>query len=147
MTTTPNISLQPIDAYVVALDETTHYFISPADRPYIEQIRGAYLFDRNQCTHCCELTPSYYLIYLYNQVLLTEKGNALDDHAQNRLFQQYEHYGDDCYVHCHTVERIIERNKPQTVCHYGNPEVDQQDVEYNEQMDALQEHFCSNCPF
>jgi len=137
----------PIDAYVIALDETDHYYISEADRPYIRQIRGVYLFDRNERTHCCELTPSYYLIRLWDEVLLTEAGEALDDFAADRLYQEYEYCGgDDCYVHCHTIEKLIGDSKPFTVHHHGDTEVDEQDVDHDGQMEALREEFNCNHP-
>lgn len=140
-------SEKPIDAYVVALDETDHYDIDPADRQFIRQIRGVYVFDRNERTHCCEWTPSYWLIHLYDEVLLTEAGEALDDHAADDLYQKYEYCGgDDIYVHCHSIDAIIRRNEPFTVYHYGDTEVDQEDVDHDGQMDALREHFCGNCP-
>lgn len=139
---------QPIDAYAVALDEMDHYQIAPADQRYIEQIRGVYLFDHNQQTHCCELTPSYYLIHLYDQVILTEEGAELDDLIQDRLFQEYEHCGgEDCYVHCSAIEKIIKCNDSRTIYHYGDTEISQQDVGYDEQMESIREKLCENCPF
>jgi hypothetical protein len=135
----------PIDAHVLAFDETSHYHIPEADAPYIAQIRGVYLFDANQRTHCCELTPSYYLIHLYDEVHLTDAGLALDESAQDDLYQQYEYCGgDDCYVHCHTVESRIEKANRGVHYHYGNPEVTYDDVTYDEQMEALREHLCCN---
>jgi hypothetical protein len=136
----------PIDAHVLALDETDHYFIDPPDAPFIARIRGGYLFDRNQRTHGCEWTPSYYLIHLYDQVLLTDAGNALDDDARDALYQKYEYEGgDNCYVHCHTVERLIEKAGRFEHHHYGDPEMDLDDVEYDDQIEALREHLCCNC--
>ncbi len=141
------ITCQLIDAYAVALDETDRYQIASADQRHVKQIRGVYLFNRNQRTCCCELTPSYFLIHLYDQVILTEGGDKLDDFARDRLFQEYENCGgDNCYVHCSTIEKIIERSDPCIVSQYGDPEVSQQDVGYDEQMESIREEFCANCP-
>lgn len=138
----------PIDAYAVALDETANYAIEEADQPYIEKIVGVYLLDRNQRTHCCELTPSYWLIWLYDQVVLTEAGQKLDDLAVDALYQKYEYCGgEDIYVHCHSIDALIERNEKWTVYHYGDPEVDEDDVDYDDQMEGIREHLCGNCPF
>jgi hypothetical protein len=135
----------PIDAYVIALDETASYEIDDADRPYVRQIHGVYVFDRNQRTHCCEWTPSYYLIHLYDEVIFTEQGDTLDEYAADELYQKYEYCGgEDCYVHCHTIERIIERNEPFTVYHYGDSDVDEHDADYDAQMDAIREDCCCN---
>jgi hypothetical protein len=140
----------PIDAYAVALDETTNYEIDETDRPYIECIVGVYLFDRNQRTRCCELTPSYWLIHLYDQVRLTPAGQALDEYQLDEIYQKYEYCGgEDIYVHCHSVERIIAKanENPFTVYHYGDPEVDEDDVDYDDQMEGVREYLCGNCPF
>lgn len=137
----------PIDAYAIALDETANYEIDENDRPYIKQIRAAYLFDRNQRTHCCETTPSYYLIYLYNEMVLTDEGLALDEYAVDELYQKYESYsGDDIYVHCCDVERLIERDERFTVYHYGSPEVDEPG-DRDAQMEELREELSCNHPF
>jgi len=136
-----------IDAYAVALDETANYAIEEADRPYIKKIMGVYLLDRNQRTHCCELTPSYWLMHLYDQVVLTEAGQALDEYAVDEL-QKYEYCGgEDIYVHCHSIDALIERNEKWTVYHYGDPEVDEDDVDYDDQIEGIQEYLCGNCPF
>ena len=131
-----------IDAYVIALDETR--YVDECDRPFIRQARGVYLFDRNQHTYCCEMTPSYYLIHLYDEILLTEEGEALDD--PDRLYETYECCnGDDRYAHCRDIDAIIERDEPFTVYHYGDTDADADaDAEYDEQLDALRENFCCN---
>jgi len=138
-----------IDAHVLALNETHHYFIDPADIPFIARIDGIYLFDRNRHTHCCEWTPSYWLIHLYDRLLLTEAGEALDDGTREELYEKYENCGGEdssCYVHCHTVEQLIEEAKPFDHYHYGSPEVDLNDVEYDDQMEAIRESCCCNWP-
>ena len=78
MTTTTE--RKPIDAYAVALDETT---LRPARgrRQPRQKITGVYVFDRSQRTHLCELTPSYYLIYLYSQIIPTDD---TDDDTRDR---------------------------------------------------------------
>jgi len=143
-----------IDAYAVALDETDHYTIEEADRPYIEKIMGVYLFDRNQRTHCCELTPSYWLTHLYDQVILTEVGRALeelDGFAADMFYQEYEQCASDGiythYVHCHSIDALIERNEKLTVHHYGNQEFCDRDTDYDDQMEDIREYLCSNRPF
>jgi len=138
----------PIDAYAIALNETDHYAIEEADRPYIEKITGVYLLDRNQRTHCCELTPSYWLIHLYDQVVLTDAGQELDDYAVDALYQKYENCGgENIYVHCHSIDALIERNEKWSVYHYGDPEIDEDDVDYDDQIEGIREHLCGNCPF
>lgn len=141
-----------IDAYAVALDETHYYNIDAADQPYINRILRVYLFDRNEQTHCCELTPSYYLIWLYASVELTDAGQALDDDARGELYDRYEtEPGDDCYMHCHTVDRIIDAKEPGTVDHYGDVPlhnledgISDNDERHSAEMEAIREDCSCN---
>ena len=143
-TVTP--SKLPIDAYVITFSEIDHYFLTEKDRPHIQNIRGVYLFDHNERTFCCEMTPSYWLIHLYDEVILTpEADEALDEFEKDDIYQEYENCGgDDIYVHCHTIDAIIEADKPNTVHHYGGTNVSYDDSDYDEQLEGLQEHFCCN---
>jgi len=132
-----------IDAWAIALDETDYYTISAADAPLIKQIRGVYLFDRNRRMHVCELTPSYWLIHLYDQVILVDP----DDPRREELYEDYEYYSrSDIYVHCSTIDKIIDENDHSVVDHYGFTEILLDDVDYDEQMESIREYFCGNCP-
>ncbi len=134
----------PIDAYVVALDETWGWILDKADAPFIKAIRTVYLFDRNERVHCCEMTPSYYEIHLYHQVEC-QPGTS-EDRAQ-AIYDKYENLpGDDFYVHCCDLEKIIKADEPFTVHHYGATTVSYDDVSRDDQLDALREHFCANNP-
>ena len=136
-----------MDIHVVALVETDHYFIEPRDVEYIAQIRGVYLFDKEKRTHCCELTPSYYLIHLYDQIILSESGDALNENEKDRLYQAYEYNGgEDIYVHCHEIDALVEKADPGEHYVYGDSEVAEEDVEYDDQIEAVREHLCGNCP-
>lgn len=135
-----------MNIHVVALIETDHYFIEPADAEYIAQIRGVYLFDKGKRTHCCEMTPSYWLIHLYDQVILSEAGDALDEDQKDRLSQAYEYNGgENIYVHCHEIDALVEKADPGKHYAYGDSEVKEEDVDYDGQIEALREHFCANC--
>ena len=136
----------PIDAYVVAFSEKHHYQIKDEDQPHIQDIRGIYLLNRNERTFCCELTPSYWLIHLYDEVILTEDAEeTLDDYQRDRLYQEYEYCGgDDIYVHCHTIDALLAAKKPFTVHHHGRTGVRYSQANYDEQIEWLAEHFCGN---
>ena len=146
--------LIPIDAYAVALDETQYYNIDPADAKYIERIDGVYVFDRNHRTACCELTLSYFLRHLYTSIVFSD---GVDDATRDRLEMDYAHCeGDDFYVHCCDIDRIIKaagRDRDH-VYHYGDvaPSDRGQDIEIPDQrhtaeMDAICEDLRGNCPF
>ena len=155
---TTAIARTPIDAYAVSFDFTEYYNIDPADRPYIESIRAAFVFDRNQRTHLCELTASYFLIHLYDYVCLSAAAEQLDDDAREelreRLDETYAHCGcDDEYRHCSGIERLIAANQPGNLYHYGDVEerrlADSDDADENHAagMETIREHLCGNCPF
>lgn len=148
MTATDEIT---IDAYAVALHETINYYIKPEHRPHVRAIRGVYLFDRNSRTHCCELTPSYYLIHLYDQVI---PADDTSEEQRQQLYDAYENQGgEDCYVHCSRIERLIKANDKANVCHLGKPvyrtgepipadELADRDAI----MEDLRESYCGNPP-
>lgn len=134
----------PVDAYLVSFDETWGWVINQEDAPFIRAIHSVYLVDRSQRTHCCEMTPSYFLIYMYD-VVECQPGTT-DDRAQ-RLYEKYENLGgDDCYVHCHELETIIKADEKGKVCHLGTTNVSFDDVCHDDQMEALREHYCANPP-
>ncbi len=136
--------MNKIDAWSIALDETNHYGIFNADAPLIKQIRAVYLLDRNQRTHACEVTPSYWLIHLYDQVILFDD---VEESQREELYDVYEcHPGEDIYVHCSAIDQLIDENDHGVVNHYGDPGVSFDDVDYNDQMESLREYLCCNCP-
>jgi len=141
----------PIDARVIALNETEFYALPDEHKPYIRAIRGVYLYDANQRTYCCELTPSYFLIFLYNSVLLTEEGQALNDEAKEALYDVYEteNSGEDCYMHVADVDRLEKAASAGLGDYYayGATEVSYEDSDYDDQIEGLREHFCGNPPF
>lgn len=140
----------PIDARVIALNETEFYYLPDEHKRYIRAIRGIYLYDANRHTHCCELTPSYWLIFLYNSVILTEEGLALGG-TKGELYDEYEYGtgGEDCYMHCHTVDRLAKAAEAGLGDYYahGATEVSYKDSDYDEQIEGLVEHFIGNPPF
>jgi hypothetical protein len=141
----------PIDAYAVALVETDHYFIDKADAPFIKAIRGMYLFDRNERVHCCEMTPSFYLIHLYDQVEC-QPGTS-EDRAQ-AIYDKYEqHGGEPKYVHCYQIENMIGETDTPSCCHLGRAvtRATKQPIPYDveshdEQMESMRQGYSENPP-
>jgi hypothetical protein len=135
----------PIDAIVVALDETEHYSFRSGDDQYIEKMLGVYLIDRAEQTCCCEFTPSYYLYHLYDTMVLSAAGRELADEQADRLSQDYEFCGgcDDCYAHCRVIDKLAAEN----IHVYGATGVSYDDSTYEEQIEGLAEHFRCNRPF
>lgn len=142
-----------IDARVVALNATANYMIDQDDQPFIERIDDVFLYDRNERTHCCEWTPSYYLIHLYTSIVF-RIDDRLDEATEERLKQRYADLPtDNCYVHCHQIDAIEAKAKPFQYHTHGDPGFAKSHAEFgNEEawhdavMEALREHFCANCP-
>ena len=114
-----------IDACVIALNRTQNYFIEEKHQPFIARIEEVYLYDKNQHTHCCEFTPSYFLIHLYTRVIFTPVGDQLNDHEQDEIFQAYEHEDtENCYVHCHEIDTLEGKAQPKDFTYHthGDPE-------------------------
>ena len=132
----------PINAHVIALDETNHSNISPSDKPHIAKIMGVYLYDENEITYCCELTASYYLIHLYDVVVLT---GELDEEKEAALYEKYENQGgDNIYVYCCEIDALVKMKGPGGHYHYGTTGVGYDASDHEEQMEGLREHFCAN---
>jgi hypothetical protein len=94
----------PIDAWIVSLDETQYYSIAEEDKPFIEKIIQIYLFDRNERTYCCELTPSYYLDPVYADVYVKE---GTPDDIRDALYEKYcFEPSEGSYYHCGAIEGI-----------------------------------------
>ena len=90
--------------HAVAIDVTRYFNIRDEDKPYVEKIDAVHFFDKNQHTHCCDLSPSYLLCGIYHTVHFPL--NTPDD-VRERLFERYELEGpDDCYMYCRDVERL-----------------------------------------
>jgi hypothetical protein len=89
--------------------DVTQYFDLPAeDAEDIVKIVDGYVYDQAQHTHCCELTPSYWLRYVYRTIHFRDDLYDYSPEAEDRRNELYEKYGepgDDMYVHVRDIER------------------------------------------
>jgi hypothetical protein len=74
------------------------------------------MYDENQTTNVCELTPSYYLEFLYNvpeHVPEAEDGNGPTIPGYDDFSAFERDNGDEpgCYTHCRDVDRLDDRFK------------------------------------
>lgn len=139
----------PIDAHVIGIDETDHYTLPLEYQPYIKAIIAVYLYDANERTHLCELTPSHFMRYLHHVVRLTEAGENLCQKGREELYDEYEtdNFNEDQYMHCRDLERLAAAGTPENYDHYGATEVSYEDSDYDDQIEGLIEHFNGNPPF
>lgn len=86
---------------LVAIDETHHY----TDENFVKacgKIFTVYFYNKNEITHLCELTGSYYLIPLYSYA-----ENDVSDEIKDELDEIDARYGSDpIYVHAHQVDSM-----------------------------------------
>ncbi len=109
--------------WAVGLDVTRHYKIAPEDRPHIRRIIDTFIYDRSTVTHLCELTPSYFLVFLHTEI---EWEGFPADEIRERLDDRYAHEPtDDCYMHCRDIERIEKMHVP-----FGQPATEDEARDY-----------------
>ena len=130
----------PIDARIIAINETEYYNLPEEHKPYIQAIHGVYLYDANQQVHCCDLAASYYLIFLYNLVILTKEGERLD-----KVWDEYNCPGENTYMYCRTVKKLAKATADYMV--YGGTGISYDESDYDEQIADLVETFSCNLPF
>ena len=139
----------PIDAYIVGLKSKHNYFIDEEDKAEVEEIMWVFLVDRNVATYCCEMTPSYWLTYLYGYVVAKdgtdeERVHQLDDKYVNHFHGETP----DHYRHCHALNGLLDSvghsDRASNVYHYGETGVSFDDSSYDEQMEGLREHYQGN---
>lgn len=132
----------PNDWWFVGLpDDLGHWNIKPELKKYIERILGVYLFNRAEHTHCCELTPSHFLIDVEHDVHLTlDCPERLRDTIYDLVCGEP---GEPQYVHVSCVNRAI-RLHPEWAYNAGP---DPEDTDPDEIENALIEQWHANPKF
>ena len=92
------------------------------------------LYDANEITHCCEITPSYWIIPVH-----TETENFISDDGFSELLINNDH--DPLYVHCSDVEKLPSEDQPELDFEYKTEE------EKAERMEEIEELFHCNAPY
>ena len=95
----------------VRFDETQYWTDDVKSR--VKSIHGHYLFDENLVTHCCEITPSYWLRFVGFDLEMEDPDTDIPDELYDIVHGGY-HNGDDndSYRHCRDIDRIEEgKNK------------------------------------
>lgn len=132
-----------MDVWLVALvDDRVRHWADEEDAPFLTRLTSVYLYDRNQVTHCCELTPSYCLYWLYDYVDFKD-AVELSAARREKLQERYESPPDSSvtYVHCHDVERL-DNDRSRSYVH--GEEVLPEDVTYDDALEGLLEYYRGN---
>lgn len=120
--------VHPMSFKVVVLDETR--YVRDEFKEKAGKLFGVYAYDASSVTHCCELTPSRDLRFLY---YTTENHLSDDDHE---IVLEME--GEDFYMWASDVDKLPHVQ----VSFQYDPEESQE-----ENWDSFIEHYRGNCPF
>lgn len=89
---------------VVVFDETEYWSPEIVEKAG-GKIYASYLFDSSSVTHCCELTPSYYLHHLFSTPLHdTDDGDVGDE-----IRTAEAGCDNDGYYHCRGIDRNLDK--------------------------------------
>lgn len=137
------------DLWLVKHDQTQYWHLATELMQHIERIVQVSLMDRNQVTHLCELTPSYcfypvetraeFKDYIYDSSREHERiRDKIDLEIQG--WAEWNVF----YIHCHDVDQLLDTGDKGRVYHYGDTKTSFEDTPYDDQVEALMEHFRGN---
>jgi hypothetical protein len=126
----------PFFVTLVAIDETALWNLDGLPNGHkVDRIMAVHLFDREQVTYCCEITPSRWLERLRTTVVLKdefETDEELYDAVQEESMLSPDWGG---YYHVSTVNRMLSKNPEDA---YVDPH------EYESFADAVEQHQCNH---
>ena len=74
-------------------------------KPYIKDIYGVYIFNADQNTMCCELTPSYALWFAEYQVDMANNTPDYEREEINQILSDAENCSEEMsYYHTHLID-------------------------------------------
>jgi hypothetical protein len=125
----------PLHMRAVQIDETSDWTLIGEGYEKVEKIYGIYLYDLNEQTYCCEMTPSRYLYYIETIVVFKEEvSDEIRDGIQddiNEVVALNDIRGH--YMHCRYADALEGRTfDPETVSF--------DDVSYEDQVEAWLEY-------
>ncbi|HEC72599.1 MAG: hypothetical protein ACTSW7_00595 [Candidatus Thorarchaeota archaeon] len=90
----------------VKIDETRHWNEKFREKFGITEMVGVYVFNPNEATHCCELTPSYELLFVHTQ---SDWDIELNEDEREEMYDGINDSDtdqDSIYMHCSSVDRM-----------------------------------------
>ena len=90
----------------IRMDETRHWTDDIKSR--VKVIYSHYLFDEHQCTHCCEITPSYWLMWVGFDIEMEDPEAEIPDDLYEAIESAYQSNAleNSGYHHCRVIDRI-----------------------------------------
>jgi len=89
--------------YMVAIEETR--YLSDEARALTGRYWTLYVYDKNTVTHCCEITPSYWLV-AYGFETEKRLSDEIPAHEKLRDELQADRHESDHYRHCAAVDAL-----------------------------------------
>ncbi len=148
------------DWWFVGYDETHHWAfkeIAPdLFKRFVRRIIGVYACDRAEQTHCCEITPSHWMIAIANEVVFNEQELDIAEHREGfdadrflekvlDLVREVWVSESDHYHHVKAVDRYIAA-RPELTYQVGDVDEDR-DKDNGEVIDRLHEIWNSGPKF
>lgn len=143
MTDTTERTVRP-DFWLVKFDQTQYWRLPPEQMQHVERIVQVLLFDRNEITHCCEITPSYCLFPVETRAEYKDPiydGSRESERLRDQIDSEIRRWQcHECeYHHCHRLDDWL-ANHADMALHRGDTGVDFCDTPYDEQREAMIEH-------
>lgn len=91
----------------VKINETTYWNEKFLTEFGITEMLGVYVFNPNEATHCCELTPSYELYFVHTQVDWSKELNEeKKEEMEDQILESDRQTEPVTYMHCSGINRM-----------------------------------------
>ena len=124
-----------MDLWLIKIDEREHW--CNAIKAQTTENFGVYVFDRDERTFCCELTPSYCLAFVANDYTEID---GLAEHARNALNEDVLDTDNEpvTYMHVRDIEWLLKEHPERAQRVEPKLDVDA-DLDWNARIDAVSE--------
>ena len=142
MNSTKTKALRP-DWCFIGLDQTADWHLPAVLMQHVEKILTVCAFDRSSQTHCCEVTPSYWLeCVCFSVVYKDGVPDRKRDDVENEIMAVPASES-SCYMHARVVDRMMSTAAFSHVAGDIAPDEDEDE----RQRDAVFEYWNSNPKF
>jgi hypothetical protein len=131
----------------VRINETEHFKDWSEKYTFGGKIYGVYIYDANEQTYCCEMTPSYCLYpigYTLEWDVMDLEEMAANSGISTDDLEDVENMADKnvTYIHCGSIDRLPDTDKVLQVDYALYP--DEWDETYRYLLDKAQEDYRGN---